>query len=68
MRRVEITEAVLRDGPEDYHQGDVTTIDDAKAAEWIRLGWAKDAATGETGERKPGAQAINVHDVEQSHA
>lgn len=66
MRRVEITENVLRDGSEDYHRGDVTWIDDEKAAQWISLGWAKDVETGEQGERKPGAQPIKVNSVTQS--
>lgn len=66
MRRVEVTEQVLRDGTDIYHMGDVTSLDDEKAAQWIEFGWAKDAQSGEQGERKPGAQPIKVNSVSQS--
>lgn len=66
MRKVEITEDVLNDGTETYRRGDVKTLDDDKAAQWIGYGWAKDYETGEQGERKPGAQPIKIHDVNQN--
>lgn len=66
MRRVQITEDVLRDGTDVYTKDDVTSVDDNKAAQWIGFGWAKDAETGEQGDRKPGAQPIVVNDVTQN--
>lgn len=65
MRKIEITEETLRDGTALYSKGDVKTVDDERAALWISLGWAKDAATGEQGERKPGAQAVQPDKVTQ---
>lgn len=65
-RRIEITEALLRDGVTDYHAGDVLTLPKDKADLWVSYGWAKDAATGETGERIPGARAVDVANVTQT--
>lgn len=66
LRRIEITEEVchLADGNV-YYQGDVKSFPKAEADEYIRLGWAKDAVTGETGERTPGAQVLHVHNLVQ---
>ena len=62
MRQVEFTETVrIRSG--DYHEGDKRTFEDHEAAIYINAGWAKDAETGETGERVPGAKPIDVHSV-----
>ena len=65
IRRIEITEDVLKLGTETYYKGDTKSFPKSEADEYVRLGWAKDAETGETGERKPGAQRIDVHKVVQ---
>jgi len=62
MRQVEITEEKLLDGKEVRYAGDRITMPKVKADEWIRLGWAKDPVTGETGERVAGSRPIQVHD------
>jgi hypothetical protein len=54
MKQVEFTETV-KIGYETYEEGDRKSFDDEEAAQYIALGWAKDPETGETGERKPGA-------------
>lgn len=62
MRQIEFTEFVrIRSG--DYNEGDKRTFEDDEAAIYINAGWAKDAATGETGERVPGAKPINIQSV-----
>jgi hypothetical protein len=48
-----------------FNEGEIRILPAALAGEFIRLGWAKCCETGETGERKPGAQAIEVHDTVQ---
>lgn len=63
LRKIEITEAVLKLGTVTYYAGDVKSFPAAEASEYIRLGWAKDAETGETGERKPGGQPLRVDPV-----
>lgn len=63
LRRIEITEEVLKIGTETYYQGDVKSFPKAEADEYIRLGWAKDVETGEQGERKPGAQKLQIDNV-----
>lgn len=66
MRKIEITEDKLLLGANTYYAGDVKSFPADEAAEYIRLGWAKCCETGETGERKPGAQAINIQSVKQT--
>lgn len=65
LRRIEITERVLKLGHNIYYAGDVKSFPKAEADEYIRLGWAKDAETGETGERKPGAVKLRPDAVVQ---
>ncbi len=65
LRKIEITEEKLLLGANTYYAGDVKSFPKAEADEYIRLGWAKDVETGETGERIPGAQTINVQAVTQ---
>lgn len=71
MIKVEVTEEVLREGTTTFARGDVITSQDAEheatLRSWVKYGWAKDLATGEQGERKPGAQSIEVNDVMQDH-
>lgn len=64
-RRVEITEDVLKDGTTTYHNGDIVSVDNEKAAQWIALGWARDPETGEQGERKPGVHKVDIQPVTQ---
>jgi len=66
MRRIEIVEEVchLHDG-QVYHKGDVHSFPTEWSDEYIRLGWAKDHETGETGTREPGAQALHIDNVVQ---
>ena len=66
MRRVRITEATLNLGPDTYHQDDVVSIDDDQASLVIARGWGEDAETGETGERKPGAEPIELDGLKQA--
>ena len=51
-RRLKITEETLKLGTTIYYAGDIKSF---PKAEYIRLGWAEDAETGETGVRKPGS-------------
>jgi hypothetical protein len=64
MRQVEFLEPV-RIGHTQYETGDRKSFDDNEAGEYIRVGWAKCVETGEVGERKPGAQKLQVHNVTQ---
>jgi hypothetical protein len=66
IRKIEITEEVLKLGTVTYYAGDIKSFPKAEADEYIRLGWAKCCETGETGERKPGAEPINVQSVLQT--
>ena len=66
MRRIEITEELLRDGTQVYRQGDIVSVDPVKAQQWLDLGWARDPETGETGERKPGAAPITPDSLQQA--
>lgn len=63
LRRIEITEEVLKDGYETYYAGDIKSFPKAKADQWVELGWAKDVETGEQGDRKPGAAPIKPDTV-----
>jgi len=64
-RRIEWTEMVrIHDG--EHQPGDRTTYPKAEADQYIGLGWAKCVETGETGERKPGANGpLSVDKVTQ---
>lgn len=66
LRKLEITEDVLKIGTQTYYAGDIKSFEKAEADEYVRLGWAKCVETGETGERTPGAQRINVQGVSQT--
>ena len=55
MKQVEFNEPVLI-GAVRYEQGDRKSFADDEADEYVRLGWATDVLTGETGERVPGSQ------------
>lgn len=68
IRRIEITEDELKLGTQIYYKGDIKSFPRAEADEYIRLGWARDAETGETGDRKPGSQRININPVRQTIA
>ena len=62
-RKIEITEpGGFLHGRDRLNEGEVRVLDEALANEFIRLGWAKCVDTGEQGERKPGAQKLEVHD------
>jgi len=59
MRRIEVTEeGGFLDGAVKREFGDV--FSSLMGGEYIRLGWAKDFETGETGERKIGVQNLQV--------
>ena len=49
------------DGALKRENGDVFTT--LNGAEYVRLGWCKDFATGESGKRIAGAQKLEVSDV-----
>lgn len=55
---VEIEEDLIRDGRDKHVKGERKLIEASKARNWIKWGWARDAETGEIGERKPGAQPV----------
>ena len=60
-RKIEITEpGGFRVGADRFQEGEVRILPAAQAQEFINLGWAKCVATGEQGERKPGAQELAV--------
>ena len=63
IRKIEITEDVLKLGTQTYYAGDIKSFPKAEADEYIRLGWAKCVETGEQGERVPGSAKISVDDV-----
>lgn len=65
IRKLEITEEVLKIGTQTYYQGDVKSFPKDEADEYVRVGWAKCVDTGESNERKPGSQRIVVKDVTQ---
>lgn len=65
LRKLEITEEVLKIGTQTYYQGDVKSFPKAEADEYVRVGWAKCVDTGESNERKPGSQRIVAQDVTQ---
>lgn len=52
-----VEERILLDGVE-YYAGDVKTLEDGLAQTCIDNGWARDKASGEIGERVPGARGI----------
>lgn len=60
MKRIEILEQI-KEGILVRHEGDVVSIDDDLAQAYINAGLAKDAVTGETGERKAGAVKLTVN-------
>lgn len=64
-RLIEFTEEETRIGTRTYLKGASDYFPKAEADEYIGLGWAKDPETGETGERKPGAQRIKVENASQ---
>ncbi len=65
MRRVEITEKVLKVGRMEFHEGDTYSFDDEVAQQFIDLGWVKCCETGEQGERKPGSHKLEVGSIRQ---
>lgn len=65
LRKIEITEPELKLGTNTYYAGDIKSFPKAEADEYIRVGWAKCVETGEQGERKPGAQSIDIDSVTQ---
>ena len=65
-RMIEIVEeGGVRLGADHMKPGERRWLPADLAAEFIRLGWAKDAETGEVGVRVPGAQVLQVHDLNQ---
>ena len=66
LRKIEITEEKLLLGSQTYYAGDVKSFPKAEADKYIELGWAKCCETGEQGERKPGAVALNIASVSQT--
>ena len=68
LRKLEITEEVLKLGTVTYYAGDIKSFPKQDADEYVRLGWAKCVETGEQNERKPGAQSIQVNNVVQPAA
>lgn len=62
-RRVEITEERLKLGRQDFVKGDVKTFDKDIGDMIVDNGWGKDADTGETGDRKPGAKKLKVDGI-----
>lgn len=63
-RKVEFLENV-RIGHTQHEEGDICSFPKSEADQYIDIGWCKCCETGETGERKPGAQALRVDDSEQ---
>lgn len=68
LRKLEITEDVLKIGTQTFYAGDVKSFPKEEADEYVRLGWAKCVETDEQGERKPGAQKLNIQNVVQDIA
>jgi len=67
MRQIEFLEPVkLPEGQ--YAHGDRVTLPTALANLCISKGWAKCVSTGETGERKSGAQTIDPDKLSQVFA
>ena len=65
--RVTITEKKLKDAGYNLVHGDTLTVDNALGAKWCQLGWAQDAdGVVPTGERIPGARALDVQNTKVS--
>ncbi len=57
--RVEITEKKLKDAGYDLVEGDTLTVPEEVGKTWCSRGWCKDTeGKVATGERTPGAQAV----------
>ena len=66
MRKIEVTEpGGFLHGRERFNEGEIRIVEEPWASEFIRLGWAKDAVTGEQGLRVPGAYTLHVDDTIQ---
>jgi len=65
VRQIEFTEEKCIINGEAYYAGDRKSFPKNEADEYIRVGWAKCTESGEQGERKPGAQKLNVQNVTQ---
>lgn len=72
-RQVEFLETV-RLGTQEFHgpdpengreHGDRVTLPKKLGDLAVNSGWAKDAITGESGERRPGAVAVRIDNVRQ---
>ena len=60
--KVEVMEkGGFMDGAVKRECGDIFTSENG--GEYVRLGWCKSVGTGEQGERKPGAQSIEVQNL-----
>ncbi len=60
--KVEVVEPNgFMDGAVKREEGDVFTT--VNGAEYVRVGWCKNFETGEQGDRKPGAQSIEVQNL-----
>lgn len=69
-KRIEWTEETGVKIDRDFKaKGDTDRVSDEEYQMYVfDLAWAKDAASGKTGERKPGAVKLNVHKVIQPAA
>jgi hypothetical protein len=55
-------------GYNSFEAGDRFSFPTEEANRYIGLGWAKCPETGEQGELKPGAVALNIHDTTTAQA
>jgi len=64
-----IEEPFCKVNGQNVYPGDRKTVSKEERDAYVsQMGWAKCLATGETGERKPGAQELNINSVGQESA
>lgn len=62
--RIRWTETSLKIGTESRIAGDEDRVSQEEYDEYcLRLGWAENAESGETGIRKPGSQRLQINSV-----
>ena len=65
LRKIEILEkGGIKEGVNHRQCGDICSIDSDLATQYIEAGLAKDADTGEVGERVEGVSKVKVNKVE----
>lgn len=65
LRKIEILEeGGIKEGINHRQKGDICSIDEELATAYINAGLAKDAETGETGERIEGVSKVRIDTID----